>query len=56
MTGLPRLSPLQQVTTVLGVWLGVVVAVGADVNDATNPITLVSVTTFALLLHPTMSR
>jgi hypothetical protein len=56
VTNLLRLGPFQQITIVLGVWLGALVAPGADVNAATNPITLVSVLTFAFLLHMTTSR
>lgn len=54
--GVPRLGRVQQITIVLGVWLIAVVASGADVNAATNPVTLVSVLAFAFLLHVTTSR
>lgn len=53
---MPRPGRVQQITIVLGVWLIAVVASGADVNAATNRIALVSVLTFAVLLHMTTSR
>ena len=53
---MPRLTPVQQIVIVLGVWLGAAVASEADVIAAAHPITLVSVLTFAVFLQVTTSR